>query len=190
MRSLSGSTLPAAPPAHASLLFLLDYIVAKHKSYFTHGPNLVVIQARGAEGVTGREAARMNIGNVSANEEPSKLEGGRHSDRSARAARAEHQIDRFLSGASRAGDVFPAPREREAMFEGATNQYRSAPRLCPVGDADTRVGRNVSELKVRLNNPSPLGECVDNVVNATVVLDRCGSSLKGCFIVIPTRDNG
>src|SRR5208282_4424726 len=186
MRSLSGSTLPAAPPAHASLVFLLDYIVAKHKSYFTHGPNLVVIQARGAEGVTGREAARMNIGNVSANEEPSKLEGGRHRDRSARAARTEHQIDRFLSGASRAGDVFPAPREREAMFEGVTQQDCLALRRIPVGDAGAQVGRNVGVLKVGLNDPRPLRERVDDVVNTAVVLHRCGQSLPGRLIVVST----
>ena len=67
--------------AHLRLLLPLDYIVAKHKSYFTHGPKLAVIHAGGAERVTRRDAACTNPTKVSAKEEASILKGGRQSDR-------------------------------------------------------------------------------------------------------------
>ena len=67
-------------PVRLELRFLLNYVVAKHESYFSHGSGLVCIHAIGAEDVARRVVDRMNPRKVSANEETSVLKSGRHSD--------------------------------------------------------------------------------------------------------------
>ena len=78
------ATLPSRlPDLHypASLgLLLINYIVAKHETHFSHGSELIAVQATGTEDVTRREAAHMNPGNVPANEEASVLKGRRRGD--------------------------------------------------------------------------------------------------------------
>ena len=99
-------------------LFLLNYIIAKHESYFSHGSRLVFVHARGAEAVARRVADRMNPRKVSPKEEASVLKGGRHSDRRTPAAWTEDQIDDIrIFGATRARDIFPAHRERETVLK-------------------------------------------------------------------------
>ena len=105
---------------------LLSYIVAKYKSYFSHGSRLVLVHARGTEDGTRRIAARMNPRKVSAKEEASVLKGGRQSDRRARAARTEHQIDSLLRRLPRTRDIFPAYGERKPVFESVIHRDRSA----------------------------------------------------------------
>jgi hypothetical protein len=79
----NADALPTSPwagirlRAHVDLLLPLDYIVAKHKSYFTHRPKLAVVHASGAERVTRRDTACTNPAKVSAKEEASILKGGR-----------------------------------------------------------------------------------------------------------------
>src|SRR4051794_20438911 len=84
---------------------------------------LVCIRARRTEAKTRRVVDCVNPGKVSANKEASVLNGRRHCERSARAARPENQVDSLLSGASRTRDIFPAPGERYAVCEGMTQQY-------------------------------------------------------------------
>src|SRR5947208_15736533 len=47
-------------PVRLELRFLLNYVVAKHESYFSHGSGLVCIHAIGAEDVARRVVDRMN----------------------------------------------------------------------------------------------------------------------------------
>ena len=132
MRKTGGTAYPTSrdfcgQPVRLNLRLLLNYVVAEDESYFSHGSGLVLEVATFAEGIARRDAARVNPSKVSANKEASVLKGGRQSDRRARAARTEHQIDHiWIFGASRARDIFPAPCEREAVFEGATQQQRTA----------------------------------------------------------------
>src|SRR5260370_20319985 len=102
------------------LRLLLHDVVAKDESDFSHGPGLVFVEARGTEAGARRVVAGMNPGKVSADEEASVLKCGCQSNRRARTAWTEYQVDRVLFIASRAGDIFPAHREREPVFEGAT----------------------------------------------------------------------
>src|ERR1019366_1934467 len=53
------------PTDTLNLRFLRNYIVAKNESYFSHGSGLVLVPARGTEGVTRRVAARPNKRKVS-----------------------------------------------------------------------------------------------------------------------------
>src|SRR5215510_11274526 len=83
--------------------------VSKNKSYFANGPWLVVIHACGSEDKTWRRVNRVHPRKISTKEESFVLEGGCHSERRARAAWTENQVDCLVVGAPRAGDVFPAP---------------------------------------------------------------------------------
>src|ERR1700693_3968100 len=83
----------------ANLRFLLNHIVSEHEPEFSHRPRLVLVHAAATEGVSRRDIARMNISEVSANEEAATLEGGRDRDRCGSTARAVHQIDSFVRGA-------------------------------------------------------------------------------------------
>src|SRR5262249_679913 len=82
--------------------------VSKNKSYFANGPWLVVIHACGSEGKTRRRINRVHPREISTKEESLVLEGGCQSERRARAAWTENQVDCLVVGAPRAGDVFPA----------------------------------------------------------------------------------
>ncbi len=65
------------------LLFLLNYIVAEHESYFSHGSGLVLIHAIVTKDVTRRGVAGMHPGKVAAKEEAAVLKGRSQSDRRA-----------------------------------------------------------------------------------------------------------
>ena len=66
------------PSAHE--LSLLNNIVPKHEPEFSHRPRLVLVRAAATEGGSRRDTARMNVSEVSANEEAAFLEGGRYAD--------------------------------------------------------------------------------------------------------------
>src|ERR1019366_7774219 len=84
-------------------------------------------------------------------------------------------------------NIFPAHGEREAMFQGVTQQDRTARGRRTFYNADLRVSRNVGVLEVGLNDPGPLRVRVDDVVNATVVLHWRGLCLKLGRTNVPTR---
>src|SRR3981081_3373285 len=95
------------PVLRLKLRLLLNYIVAKHKSDFSHGSGLVLEVAALTEGGSRRDVRRVNPGKISAKEEASVLKGGRHGDRRASAARTEHQIDHIrILAVPRTGDIF------------------------------------------------------------------------------------
>src|SRR5664280_2105782 len=73
-------------PLRLFLRLLLDDVIAKHESEFSHGSGLALVRPGLTEAVTRRHAAQVNICDVSANEEAPVLKGGRHGDRRARTA--------------------------------------------------------------------------------------------------------
>src|SRR5690349_16290788 len=84
------------------LRFLLGHVVAEYESEFSHGPELILVQAFGTEHGARRVAAGMNVSDVPTEKQTSVLEGRRHSERRARTARTEHQIDDIrIFGAAR-----------------------------------------------------------------------------------------
>src|SRR5262245_15215671 len=113
--------------------------VSKNKSYFAHGPWLVVIHACGSEDKTRRRVNRVHPRKVSTKEESFVLEGGCQSERRARAAWTENQVDCLVVGAPRAGDVFPARHKRETVFEGVIYQERATLSRSALDDAYFRV---------------------------------------------------
>src|SRR4029077_21074918 len=119
-----------APPEGLNLRSLLDNIVAKDETKFSHGAGLVWVCTVETKGVTWREIACTNIGQVSANEETAPLIGRRDRERCRGTAWAVQQIDESVCGTPRARDISPANREREAVFEGVTRQHRPAGRRC------------------------------------------------------------
>src|SRR4029077_14256556 len=143
------------------------------------GTWLVWVCAVETKGVTWREIACTNIGQVSANEETAPLIGRRDRERCRGTAWAVQQIDGSVCGTPRARDIFPANREREAVFEGVTRQHRPTGRRCTLRHADLRVCGHVGVLKVGLEDPMTLCVCVDDVVNLAVVLYGRGVSLIG-----------
>lgn len=171
-------------------LFLLNYIVPKDESNFGHRSGLVLVHARGTEGVSRREAVRTNPRKVSSNEEAPSLEGGRQSYRRTRAARTEYQVDSVLSRAPCARDVLPAPGEREAATERATQQYRTTVSRRSLRDPNLQVGRYVGVLPIGLDDPGPFRVGVNHVVNTAVVLHWCGCGLIGCLPIVSTRNEG
>src|ERR1035437_3028676 len=165
-------------------LWFLHYVVAKHDAYFTDDPERVVVHAQGTEDGTRREAARVNPRNVAASEEASGLKSRRHGKRRHIAAGTVQQIDRVLSGGSRTRNVFPAHGEREAVFEGMTQQYLTAVGRRALHGTDLRVGGHTTVLIVGLDDPGPLRIRVDDRVHAAVVLHRGGTRLKLCLTQI------
>ena len=82
----------------------------------------LLIHASGTEDIARRDVAGMHPGQVPAEEKASVLKSGRQGDGRARAARTVHQIHRVFGGVPGARDIFPAHREREAVFEGIAQQ--------------------------------------------------------------------
>ena len=117
----------------------------------------------------------MDIRNVSAKEETSILECWRHSDGRARAAGTEHQIDGLIGGTSGTRYIFPAPRERKAVFKGPAYQDCTARGRCPFRNADPRIVRHIRVLEVGLDDPTFFVIGINDVVNAAIVLQRRGN---------------
>lgn len=154
-------------------------LTSKYESEFRHGARLIFEVSRLTESQARRDVAKMRVGQVSPKEEASILKGGSHRNRRALASRPIHQIDDILIvGVPRTCDVLPAYREREAVFECATYQYRTGLRCVPLQDANLLVGGNGAVLIVGLDDPIPLGVRVDYGVLTAVVLDGCGQGLK------------
>src|SRR5260370_10090053 len=118
---LSRSLVPAN-------LLILNNIVPKYEPEFSQRPRLALGHGVETEGVSRRDIARMNISEVSANEEAAALEGGCYCDRCGSAARAVKQIDSLVRGAPGTRDIFPAHRQRETVFKGVTRQHCAARR--------------------------------------------------------------
>src|SRR5579864_5858917 len=108
-----------------NLRLLLDYIVSKNESNFGHGPGLTFERAALAEGITRRDIAHVNVGEVSAEEEAAILKGGRHCNRRPLTARTIHQIDGTLSQRPRAANILPAHGQRKTVFERVIHQDRT-----------------------------------------------------------------
>src|SRR5262249_53760863 len=94
--------------ARGSRLVRPGRAVSKNKSYFANGPWLVVIHACGSENKTRRRVNRVDPRKIPAKEESFVLEGRCQSERRARAAWTENQVDCLVVGAPGACDVFPA----------------------------------------------------------------------------------
>src|SRR5215831_9653477 len=155
--------------------------VSKHESYFADGPWLVVVHPCGSEDKTWRRVDGVHPRKISTKEESFVLEGGCQSERRARAAWTENQVDCLVVGAPRAGDVFPASHQRETVFEGVIYQERATLSRSALDDAYFRVSWHSAVLIVWLDNPWSLCIRVYGGVHAAVVLHGCSQGLKLCL---------